>query len=52
MLEKICNNHLYTTDIKYSEDIPISHDEFLLEIKEEEDEELQDKIYDYYNGGE
>ena len=47
MLEKICNNHLYTTQVN-EESYPISYDEFIQEIIKEEDEELQEKIDDYY----
>lgn len=47
MLERICNNHLYTTQVN-EESYPISYDEFIQEIIKEEDEELQEKIDDYY----
>lgn len=51
MLEKICNNHLYTTIPEEHDDEIISFDEFILEIIEDEEEKIQRKIDEYNEEG-
>jgi len=50
MLEKTHNNHMYTTDVPDETENINDHDEFILEIIENEEKELQEKIDDYYRG--
>lgn len=51
MLEKICNNHMYTTIPKEEENEQQSFDEFVLDIIEDEEEKIQRKIDEYNEEG-
>ena len=52
MLENISNNQMYTTNVPDEEEYTTDHDEFILELIEEEEHELQEKIDEYYKGDE